>query len=150
MMRSESMTMTPAEYRTMREACGLSQQSAAPFHGVTYRAIQQWEAGVNRVPARTAEEIRALDVRISDGASALIAAQGRRSRTAPPVRLFRWRTQDAYEATHGAKATSLPFGAYNAMLGRAMSRMLIEGRPYVVEWAPEASAVATAAATPPE
>lgn len=149
-MRSESMTMTPAEYRTMREACGLSQQSAAPFHGVAYRTIQQWEAGVNRVPARSAEEIRALDLRISEGVTALIAAQGRRSRTAPPVRLFRWRTQDAYEATRRAKATSLPFGAHNAMLGRAMSRMLIEGRPYVVEWAPETSLAATAAAALPE
>ena len=39
--------MTAAEYRTMREACGLLQQAAAEFHDVALRTIGHWGTGRN-------------------------------------------------------------------------------------------------------
>jgi DNA-binding transcriptional regulator YiaG len=43
--------MTPAEFKALRDAWGLSQTAMADRLGVSRRAIQTWEAGERAVPA---------------------------------------------------------------------------------------------------
>lgn len=53
--------MTPAEFKTIREACGLSFEQAAEMFGVKYRSVQRWERNERAVPESAADKLRELD-----------------------------------------------------------------------------------------
>lgn len=129
--------MTSAEYRTLREACGLSQQDAVVFHGVSPRTIQHWETGRNNVPAGAAQELRDLNALIERGvqnwlalASEVVAKHG----ALDGIRLFRYRTAEDYAGSK-PDLEGLPWPCHNALIGRVLAAMRRDGRAVEVAWA---------------
>ena len=130
--------MNAAEYRTMREACGLSQSDAATFHDVALRTISHWESGRNNVPAGAAAELMGLNARLEQGVqntlttvSELTAEHG-----APAVvALTRYRSAEDYAGCRAA-AEGLPWPCHNALIGRVMVALDRIGLRAEVSWAP--------------
>lgn len=56
--------MTSDELRRWREALSLSQQAAAERLGCSRRALQNWEAGVQDVPAYIALAVSAVSMNL--------------------------------------------------------------------------------------
>ena len=129
--------MTPAGYRTLREACGLSQQDAAAFHDVSLRTIAHWETGRNSIPAGAAQELMDLSAQIERGVGnvfTLVADLAQKHGDAAEITLYRYRTVADYSGSR-ADQDGLPWPCHNAMIGRVMVRMHREARAFVVAWA---------------
>ena len=52
--------MTPAEFVTLRESCGLRINDAAEWLQVNPRTIRRWERGDSRIPIGVASELKKL------------------------------------------------------------------------------------------
>ena len=130
--------MTPAEYRTLREACGLSQQQAALFHNVSLRTIGHWEEGRNKIPPGCEEELYGLDALIQRGVEnilTLVAELAEQHGQPTVVALTRYRTAQDYLGSR-ADREGLPWPCHGAMIGRAMGALNRSGRRAEVTWAP--------------
>lgn len=129
--------MTSAEYRTLREACGLSQQEAATFHDVSLRTIAHWETGRNNIPAGAAQELLDLNAIIERGVQnvmTLVAELAVQHGAPDQVALVRYRSPGDYAGSR-ADLDGLPWTCHNAMIGRVMVRMTRERIPFVIAWA---------------
>ncbi len=124
--------MTPAEYRTLRETCGLSQQAAADFHNVALRTIAHWETGRNGVPAGAAQELRTLNARMERAASEAVALWHEHS--AESVALVRYRSLDDYRGSR-ADREGLPWPSHNALIARLMLALERAGATVVIDYA---------------
>jgi hypothetical protein len=125
--------MTSAEYRTLREACGLSKQNAATFHNVALRTIEHWEAGKNPVPDGAAEELRLLDLNI-DGAVQHKLDRFPASSQAKPFTLKRHRTAEEYVGSRHHRL-GLPFPCDGVVAARAADLLKRKGERFVIFWA---------------
>jgi len=128
--------MTAAEYRTLREACGLSQRDAAVFHDVSLRTIGHWETGRNNVPAGAAEEMRGLNDAIERGVEnmlTLVDELAGQHGAPDAVALTRYRTAGDYAGSRPDRE-GLPYPCHNALIGRAMLALRRLGRNAVVSW----------------
>ncbi len=129
--------MTSAEYKTLREACGLSQQAATQFHSVALRTIQHWETGRNAVPSGAADEILRLDASLERAVlEALDLYADKRAEHGEPaeVALVRYRDADAYTGSRPNRE-GLPFGAHGALIGRLRAAFSRIGVPVTIAWA---------------
>lgn len=129
--------MTSAEYRTLREACGLSQQAATDFHHVALRTIQHWESGRNAVPAGAADEILRLDASLERAVlEALDLYADKRAEHGAPaeVALVRYRDADAYAGSRPDRE-GLPFGSHGALIGRLRTAFARIGVRTSIAWA---------------
>ncbi|HQU16633.1 MAG TPA: helix-turn-helix domain-containing protein [Gammaproteobacteria bacterium] len=129
--------MTPATFRTLREACGLSQQDAASFLGVAIRTIAHWETGRNSVPAGAAADLQALNDRIEAGVRnvlALAAELSAQHGQPDDIVLTRYRSADDYQGSR-ADQEGLLWPCHNAMLARAMVALRRQGRAVALAYA---------------
>ena len=55
--------MTPAEYRSIRKALGLTHAALAATLSVNLSTTQRWEAGEREIPPAVAKLLRLLDAR---------------------------------------------------------------------------------------
>jgi len=132
--------MTSAEYRTLREACGLSQQDAAIFHDVALRTIGHWETGRNNVPPGAAAELLGLNATIEAGVTNILTLVSDLAGThgAPDaIRLTRYRSPEDYAGSR-ADNEGLPWPCHNAMLARALTALTRQGHKADIQWAPGA------------
>ncbi len=60
--------MTPAELKTLREACGLTLPQLGALSGVQERTARYWESGKSRIPADVSQRIKQLDDSLSHAA----------------------------------------------------------------------------------
>lgn len=133
--------MTAAEFRTLREACGLSQQEAATFHGVSLRTIAHWETGRNNIPPGAAQELLDLNAMIERGVQNVMTLVGEiaaKHGAADEIALTRYRSLDDYAGSR-ADREGLPWPCHNAMIGRVMVRMTRDRIPFVIAWADPAA-----------
>ena len=129
--------MNSAEYRTLRESCGLSQPAAAGFHDVAIRTIAHWETGRNSVPAGAAEEIGRLNATLERAVLEAIdlAEDLKRLHGWPDaVALTRYRTEDAFAASRAARE-GLAHACHNALLARIQVALERIGYRVTVAWA---------------
>jgi hypothetical protein len=129
--------MTSAEYKTIREACGLSQQAAAAFHCVALRTVQHWEEGRNGVPAGVADEIRRLDARIERGViDAVDLYKDPRGQHGTPdaVALVRYRTAESYSGSRPG-LEGLLYPCHGALIGRMRIALERIGAVVKISWA---------------
>jgi transcriptional regulator with XRE-family HTH domain len=129
--------VTGAEYRTTREACGLSQQAAADFHRVGLRTIAHWETERNRIPAGAADELRGLNASIARGVDEalnlyreLLAEHG----PAEAVALTRYRSAEDYAGSR-AHRDGLPWASHCALIMRTMLALERAGASVAIAWA---------------
>ena len=128
--------MNSAEYRTIREACGLSQQAAAAFHDVAIRTIAHWESGRNSVPAGAAEEIGRLNALIERAVlEAIDLVQDMKCDHGEPdaVALTRYHSEDAYAGSRAARE-GLPHACHNALIGRTKVALERIGARVEIAW----------------
>lgn len=120
------LDLTGAEYRTLREDCGLSIAEAADFHGVREGAIKAWER--KGPPSGAAGELATLRARIESAAAAALE-QARRIVTERAdmggVDLYRY---EAWAYPHSQPATEgLPHGAHNRLIARTADLLAVDG-----------------------
>jgi DNA-binding XRE family transcriptional regulator len=95
--------MTPAEIKTLREACGLSQGWLARRANVNERTVRYWESGKHAVPDDVAAMIAGVDEMLRIGAEqALAQAKTLRNEHGAPetVELYRYADDDALWVAH--------------------------------------------------
>ena len=129
--------MTSAEYKTIREACGLSQQAAASYHNVALRTVQHWEEGRNGIPAGVADEIRRLDAQIERSVIETIELYEdvRTSHgTSDTVALVRHRTSESYSGSRPDRE-GLLFPCHAALIGRTRIALERIGATVQISWA---------------
>ena len=129
--------MRSAKYRTLREACGLSQQDAAVFHNVSLRTIGHWEAGRNNVPAGAAQELLGLNSTIEAGVTSvmtLFAELAGQHGQPDAITLTRYRSAADYTGSRPDRE-GLPHPCHNALIARTMLAMQRQDRPVVISWA---------------
>ena len=129
--------MTPAELKTIREACGLPQSWLAARAGVNERTVRYWESGKSSVPDDVAALISRIDAQLDtaargalDQAQALATAHG-----APQeVTLYRYDT-DAELWERRPDMAGLPVTCHAALLARARRMLGAAGFRVVIAWA---------------
>jgi len=132
--------MTAAEFRTLRDALGLSVEACCRIFAVADRTIRRWDAGRLPVPPQVAAELRAIDADYDAAAGAaarrcaeLIAHHG----GAPPeggAILLRYRTDDDL-ARYRPDLRHLGTQAHGAMIDRAARALRAEcGIEPRIEW----------------
>lgn len=118
--------MTPAELKTLREACGLAVADLAAMAGVQERTVRYWESGHTAVPADVADQIDAIDRRLTEMAMAAvqqvrdIAAQ--HGALPESVALVRYR-EGADLWQHQPEFRPLPVTTHAALLARARAAL---------------------------
>jgi DNA-binding XRE family transcriptional regulator len=128
--------VTSPEYRTLREACGLTVREAAAFHQVAERTIVHWETGRNAIPAGAAEELARLNAKIDRAvqeAIDLYAEQSEKHGDIDTVALSRYRTAQDYAASRAARE-GLPHSCHNALVARTMTALRRIGAPVKITW----------------
>jgi hypothetical protein len=129
--------MTSAEYRTLREACGLSIRDAAVFHQIAERTVMHWESERNGIPTGAAEELLALNATIQRGVDNIMTVAGELAQQegAPDaIALTRYRTAADYSGSRAGRE-GLPWPCHNALIGRAMTALERIGARVTVAWA---------------
>jgi transcriptional regulator with XRE-family HTH domain len=128
--------LTSAEYRTLREACGLSQQAAATFHNVSLRTINHWEEGRNNIPDGAARELLGLNATIERGvenALTLVGELAGQHGEPDVIALTRYRTAADY-ANSRAASEGLPWPCHNALTARTMTALERIGARVTISW----------------
>jgi DNA-binding XRE family transcriptional regulator len=129
--------LTGAEYRTLRELCGLTQWQAADIHGVSLRTVQHWEEERNGIAVQFGSQMRSLNGQIDEWVR--LCVEMARSREPPSsgggasVKIARYRSEDAYEGSD-YDARGLPFSCHCALVGRKLIALEQAGYTVSVEF----------------
>lgn len=129
--------MNAAELKTLREACGLSQEWLALRAQVNQRTVRYWESGKSSVPDDVATLITGIDdtlhraaVAATEQARRLMLAQGKPT----SVTLFRYASDDELWAAR-ADMAGLPATCHAALLARARRLLIDDGQAVEIHWA---------------
>lgn len=128
--------MTPAELKTIREACGLPQSWLAQRAGVNERTVRYWESGKSTVPDDVGALVAGIDATL-DRAAAQALEQARTLATvhgAPAaVDLYRYGTDEELWAAR-PDMRGLPVTCHAALLARARRLLMAAGFATRVHW----------------
>jgi transcriptional regulator with XRE-family HTH domain len=129
--------LNAAELKTLREACGLSQEWLAQRANVNQRTVRYWESGKSTVPDDVARLISELDATLSraaqearEQARRLALAHGK----AETVTLFRY-ASDAELWERRKDMAGLPATCHAALLARARRLLIDDGQAVEIHWA---------------
>ncbi len=123
--------MSAAEFKTLREAVGLSISTLVKVIDVDERSIRKWESGKKKVPQDVFDQIVAIDALISNTAQAEIE----KFKAAPQdaVVLQRFIDEDDLHEQH-PEFIGLPIMSYGAMIYRLRQKYLDLGVAVSVEY----------------
>ena len=129
--------MTSAELKTLREACGLSQEWLAQRARVNQRTVRYWESGKSPVPEDVAEIISGIDATLN-AAAEQAREQARRLSLAhgkpEAVTLFRY-SSDAELWEGRPDMSGLPAKCHAALLARARHLLIADDQICEIHWA---------------
>ncbi|MYG27714.1 MAG: hypothetical protein F4213_17115 [Boseongicola sp. SB0677_bin_26] len=113
----DHVDLSAAEYRTLREDCGLSLAETAVFHAVRQGTVKRWETA--GPPGGAAAELAGLRAQIEVAAN--VAARNYLDALAERpdidgVELYRYQTWSYPETRQGVEG--LPHGAHNRLIAR--------------------------------
>lgn len=129
--------MSPAELKTLREACGLPQSWLAHQARVNERTVRYWESGKSSVPDDVAALISRIDAQLDTAArGALEQAQALATAHGEPqdVTLYRYDT-DAELWERRPDMAGLPVTCHAALLARARRLLRTADFAVVIAWA---------------
>ena len=112
--------MTAAEYRALREACGLSAREAAVFHRVAEPTIVKWETNQAEISAVADGMIKRLNARIESAVLDAVdayAAQHDLGGLPDAVLLIRYQTEQSYATSRSAR-DGFPHACHDALVTR--------------------------------
>lgn len=123
--------MSAAEFKTLREAVGLSISTLVKVIDVDERSIRKWESGKKKVPQDVFEKVVAIDNLLSNTASAEIE----KFKAAPTdsVILYRFIDEDDLHEAH-PEFEELPIMTYGAMIYRLRQKYLDLGVAVSVDY----------------
>lgn len=124
--------MTSAEYRTLREACGLTVLAAAALHKVAERTVVHWETGRNGIPDAAADELLRLNARMERAVLEVVDLYREQGKP-DVVALTRYRTAEAFAASRAARE-GFAHPCHNALIGRMMTALERLGARVTVAW----------------
>ena len=113
----EQVNLTGAEYRTLREDCGLSLAETAEFHDVRQGTVKRWETA--GPPGGAAAELAGLRAQVEAAANVAVRTYLDALAERPEidgVELYRYQAW-AYPETRQF-AEGLPHGAHNRLIAR--------------------------------
>ena len=131
--------MTPAELKTLREACGLPQSWLAHQAQVNERTVRYWESGKSSVPDDVAALISRIDAQLDTAARGVLEqAQALTTTHGAPqtITLYRYDT-DAELWERRPDMAGLPVTCHAALLARARRLLSAAGFRVVIAWAPK-------------
>ena len=129
--------MTPAELKTLREACGLPQSWLAHQAQVNERTVRYWESGKSSVPDDVAALISRIDAQLDTAARGVLEqAQALTTTHGAPqtITLYRYDT-DAELWERRPDMAGLPVTCHAALLARARRLLSAAGFRVVIAWA---------------
>ncbi|MEH6347444.1 MAG: helix-turn-helix domain-containing protein [Bermanella sp.] len=123
--------MSAAEFKTLREAVGLSISTLVKVIDVDERSIRKWESGKKKVPQDVFEKVVAIDKLLTDTANEEIE----KFKAAPTdsVVLQRFIDEDDLHEEH-PEFEGLPIMSYGAMVYRLRQKYLDLGVLVTVEY----------------
>ena len=129
--------MNSAELKTIREACGLSQEWLAVRAQVNQRTVRYWESGKSSVPNDVAALISGIDDTLQRAALEGVA-QARRliiAHGAPKtITLFRYvSNEQLWEARKDM--AGLPASCHAALVARVRRMLIDDGQTMEIHWA---------------
>lgn len=129
--------MNSAEYKALREACGLSQEDAALFHNVGLWMLAEWERGGDDVPPTAIEELQRLDAALERAVLEAIdhVEEVRDQKPGPAVvALSRYRTKAGYDASRAGRE-GLLHACHDALIARTAAALRRVGAVVTIVWA---------------
>ena len=123
--------MSAAEFKTLREAVGLSISTLVKVIDVDERSIRKWESGKKKVPQDVFERVVAIDKLITDTANDEITKFKADPQDA--VVLYRFIDEDDLHEQH-PEFIGLPIMSYGAMIYRLRQRYLELGVSVSIEY----------------
>ena len=123
--------MSAAEFKTLREAVGLSISTLVKVIDVDERSIRKWESGKKKVPQDVFDQVEAIDQLISKTANDQF--ESLKATTDEPVVLYRFIDEDDLYEAH-PEFEGLPIMSYGAVVYRLRQKLLDAGLKVAVEY----------------
>lgn len=128
--------MHPAEFKTMREAVGLSISTLVKVIDVDERSIRKWESGKKKLPYDVIESVESIDQLLWDTANKLFEGiKAAYNPDAPsPVIIKRFIEEEDYLNAH-PEFEGLPITSYGVALFRLRQKCIDANIPISIEYA---------------
>ena len=129
--------MTPAEFKTLREALGLTVQWVADQAHVKLRTAQYWEGGRLAVPADVADMLerieRTVEAKVAEAVSMIVSERSTAESLPDKAPLVRYRNDADLWMFH-PNMKPLPTTTHAAKLARLKRALEFRGIPAVIEF----------------
>lgn len=123
--------MHPAEFKTLREAIGLSISTLVKVIDVDERSIRKWESGKKKLPLDVIEQVVAIEQLITDTANK--AFEDFKKSPQDPVILQRYVEEEDYLNAH-PEFEGLPITSYGVVLFRLRQKLMDAQIPVSIEY----------------
>jgi predicted transcriptional regulator len=123
--------MHPAEFKTLREAVGLSISTLVKVIDVDERSIRKWESGKKKLPADVIESLVGIDQLITDTAERAFVEFQKDPKDS--VVLERYIEEEDYLNAH-PEFEGLPITTYSVVLFRLRQKYMDLGIPVSIEY----------------
>jgi len=123
--------MHPAEFKTLREAVGLSISTLVKVIDVDERSIRKWESGKKKLPKDVIEAVVAIDQLLTDTAN--LAFDEFQKTPKDSVILHRYIEEEDYLTAH-PEFEGLPITTYGVALFRLRQKFMDANIPVSIEY----------------
>ena len=123
--------MHPAEFKTLREAVGLSISTLVKVIDVDERSIRKWESGKKKLPKDVIEAVVAIDQLLTDTAN--LAFDEFQKTPKDSVVLHRYIEEEDYLSAH-PEFEGLPITTYGVALFRLRQKFMDANIPVSIEY----------------
>ena len=123
--------MHPAEFKTLREAVGLSISTLVKVIDVDERSIRKWESGKKKLPKDVIEAVVAIDQLLTDTAN--LAFDEFQKTPQDRVTLHRYIEEEDYLNAH-PEFEDLPITTYGVALFRLRQKFMDANIPVSIEY----------------
>ncbi len=123
--------MHPAEFKTLREAVGLSISTLVKVIDVDERTLRKWESGKKKLPQGVIDSLVAVDTLLTTTANNLFDSIQQTPQDS--VVLYRFIDEEDLLNEH-PEFEGLPMSSYGVVLFRAKQKLLDLGIPVSIEY----------------
>jgi len=123
--------MHPAEFKTLREAIGLSISTLVKVIDVDERSIRKWESGKKKLPLDVIESLVGIEQMVTDTANRMFTELQQDSKE--NVVLHRYTEEEDYLTAH-PEFEGLPITTFGVVLFRLRQKFIDAGIPVSIEY----------------
>lgn len=123
--------MHPAEFKTLREALGLTISTLVKVIDVDERTIRKWESGKKKLPQGVIDSLNAIDALLNTTADNLFNSVAQDAQQS--VILYRFIEEEDLLSEH-PEFEGLPMSSYGVVLFRVRQRFIGLNIPVSIEY----------------